>query len=547
MEVINNFTDELTGKVVVKINKEDYQPKVDKQLKELRKKVTLKGFRPGHVPVQIVKKFYGKEVLFDEVFKLVNEALEDFVKKENLRLIGDFMPIDEETKFDYNKEDNYEFAYKYTFTSIPAINYEEITIPEYKIKVEDKDIDERIDYYRNRFGEFVEEEQVGDKSKITVTLREVDEEGKVKEDGLVKEEVPFLIEYVSDKYKEELKGKKVGDKIQIKLSEISENETERAQILGVKADELASQPDNFEMEITKIEKFEQAELNEDFFKKVFPTEEIKTEEEFRQKVKEQIEKDYEQLAKDRLVVDLKDVLTKTVEVKIDEEGLLDWLEYSEKSKKEEERLSREELKKHIPDLIKSIKWSRIVEKIADDLNVQLERADSLKVQADYIAYSLQQYGIDPSMLGEDFLMQQAEEEYNKLDANGRSQIDLYALENKALAAALEKVNKEEREVTMDFFRSLYKTEEEKAEENKEEKEEKKTTAKKTTAKKTTTKKTTAKKTTTKKTAAKKSDDEKEEKTTEKKTTAKKTTAKKTTTKKTTTKKTTKKDDDKKEE
>ena len=261
---------------------------------------------------------------------------------------------------------------------------------------------------------------------------------------------------------------------------------------------------------------------------------------------------------------IKAKIADNVEVKIDKEGLLDWLEYSEKSKKEEERLSREELKKHIPDLIKSIKWSRIVEKIADDLNVQLERADSLKVQADYIAYSLQQYGIDPSMLGEDFLMQQAEEEYNKLDANGRSQIDLYALENKALAAALEKVNKEEREVTMDFFRSLYKTEEEKAEENKEEtaeetkaeevkeepkeeKEEKKTTAKKTTAKKTTTKKTTAKKTTTKKTAAKKSDDEKEEKTTEKKTTAKKTTAKKTTTKKTTTKKTTKKDDDKKEE
>ncbi|GEM_PF-125466 len=556
MEVLNNQIDQLQGSVTVKLTKQDYEPKVNERLKELKKKVNMRGFRPGHVPIQLVKKLYGKEVLVEEVNKLVWDALIDFIKENNLKLIGDFIPVEDKTKFNIDTEEDYEFTYDYATTSTPFINYEELTVPYYKAEITDKDVEDELERIRKNFGEYIDSEEItDDKDIFYVTVIELDENGQVKEEGLKKDDVLLSLDLIDEKVREQFKGKKKDDELEIKISDLISDTKRRAAMLNLKEEDLDNIGDNFKLVITKVRRFKEAEINEELFKKYSPAEEIKTEEEFRAKIKENLEKYFADLSRELFKREVKDVLMNSIEVEIPEDFVLRWLEYRQKDKPEDQRLSKEDLEKQLPDLVKAIKWNTILEQIAKDLGIELKREDSVKVHADMLRMSLANYGIDTSQFGEEFFMQHAEAEYDKLSESDRYNIDSVAFENKVLDALLEKVKLDERNVSIDMLEAKLRGEDqkttEKTEETKEENKEEKTeqadkeekaekeekTEKKTTRKTTAKKTTTKKKTTTSKTTSKKASEDKAE---EKKTTTRKTATKKTTT----TKKTTKKSEDK---
>ena len=163
----------------------------------------------------------------------------------------------------------------------------------------------------------------------------------------------------------------------------------------------------------------------------------------------------------------------SVEVEIPEDFLIRWLEYIQNEKPEDQRLSKDDIEKYAKDLIKSIKWNRILEQIAKDLDIKLERQDAIRTHADYIKSLYSQFGVDPGTLGDEFFLQQAEGEYDKLDENQRTNINLYAFENKVLDALMEKVKLEEREVTEDMLNAMLEgKQQEKTEEKQEESEQK---------------------------------------------------------------------------
>ncbi len=544
MEVLNNQIDQLQGSVTIKLTKQDYDPKVNERLKELKKKVNMRGFRPGHVPLQLVKKIYGKEVLVEEVNKLVWDALINFIRENKLKLIGDFIPVEDKTKFNIDTEEDFEFTYDYATTSTPFINYDELTIPYYKADITDKDVEEELERIRKNFGEYVDSEEItDDKDIFYVTFIELDENGQVKEEGLKKDDVVLSLDLIDEKLREQFKGKKKDDELEIKLSELISDTDRRAAMLNIKKEDLENISDNFKLVITKVRRFKEAEINEELFNKYSPAEEIKTEEEFRAKIKENLEKYFADLSKELFKREVKDMLMNSIEVEIPEDFVLRWLEYRQKDKPEDQRLSKEDLEKQLPDLVKAIKWNTILDQIAKDLDIELTREDAVKVHADMLRMSLANYGIDLSMLGDDFFMQHAESEYDKLSESDRYNIESVAFENKVLDALLEKVKLDERKVSIEMLEAKLrgeeqKTEEEtKKEENKEEKTEQADNEQKTeTEKKTTKKTTTKKKTTTRKTTSKKASEDKAEE--------KKTSTRKTSSKKTTSKKSTKKDEDK---
>ena len=590
MEVLNNQATELTGSVTIKIEKNDYESKVNERLKELRKKVNMRGFRPGHVPLPLVKKLYGKEILVEEVNKIVWDALINFIKENNLKLIGDFIPAEDKTKFNIDAEEEFEFAFDYGTTSKPFINYDELNVPYYKAEITDQDVDEEIKRIRKNFGQYIDSEEVKDDQDIFyVTLVELDENGQPKDNGLRKDEILLSLDLIDEKQREQFIGKKKDDEIIIKLSELIPDKKRRAAMINLKEEDLDNIGDDFKIIITKVKRFQEAELNEELYKKYAPTEEIKDEEQFRARVKENLEKYFEDGSRQIFKNEVKDTLMNTVEVKIPEDFLLRWLEYRQKDKPEDQRQSKEELEKQLPDLVKAVKWNTILEQIAEDLGIKLEREDAVKVHADMLRMSLANYGIDVSQLGEEFFMQHAENEYEKLSESDRYQIDSVAFENKVLEALQDKVKLQERLLSPELLeaklRGEDKTQEVKQEEKADTREEKeqaqeggenKTEEKKKTAtrKRTTTRKTedteedkekkdTAKKSTTTKkststtgeTSAKKSTTTKKSTSTTGKTSAKKSTttkkstsatgktsAKKSTTTKKTTAKTSKKDD-----
>lgn len=474
MEVTHN-QDGLKGTVTIKVSKDDYQSKVEEKLKELRKKVTMRGFRPGHVPLSLVKKLYGQEVLIEEINKIVNQALTDFIKEHKLKLIGDFLPDTEKTKFNPNSEEDFEFVYDYATTSSPLINYDNITVPFYKVKVDDALIDDEIKALLPKYGQYVEADEIKDDDDIFyLTFIELDENGQPKENGFRKDNVVLALYLLNENIRDQFIGKKVNDELTIKLSQLLKEDKELHTLFGVKPEALENVGDDFKVVITQIKRFKPAELNEELFKKYEPNKEIKSEEEFRQVVKENLEKYFETKARELFKKLVKDILMDSVEVEIPEDFLIRWLEYIQNEKPEDQRLSKDDIEKYAKDLIKSIKWNRILEQIAKDLDIKLERQDAIRTHADYIKSLYSQFGVDPGTLGDEFFLQQAEGEYDKLDENQRTNINLYAFENKVLDALMDKVKLEEREITEDMLNAMLEGKQEEKNEEKQEESEQKT-------------------------------------------------------------------------
>ncbi len=454
MEVTHN-QDGLKGSVTVKVSKDDYLPKVNERLKELRKKVNMPGFRPGHVPLSIVKKLYGKEILVEEINKLVNQALTDFIKENKLKLVGDFIPDKDKTQFNINNEEDYQFVYDYATTSSPLINYENLTVPYYKVKVDDNIIEDEIETLLKKYGQYVETDEIKDDDDIFyLTFIELDENGQPKSDGFKKDDIVLALYLLNENIRDQFIGKKVNDELNIKLSQLLKDDKNLHTLFGVKPEELENVGDDFKVVITKIKRFKPAELNEEFFKKYAPNKEIKDVEEFKKIVRENLEKYFEEKARQLFKKQVKEILTDTVEVEIPEDFLIRWLDYVQQDKPEDKRLSKEEIEKYAKDLLKGIKWNRILEQIAKDLDIKLERQDSIRAHADFIKSIYSQYGVDTDQFGEEFFLQQAEGEYDQLSDNERSNIDLYAFENKVLDALMDKVNLEEREVTEEMLNAM---------------------------------------------------------------------------------------------
>lgn len=469
MEIVNNQTNELDGTITIKIKKDDYKENFNKRLKELRKKVSMKGFRPGHVPVQIIKKLYGKEILLEEVNKIVSDALVNFIKENKLKLIGDFIPVEDKTKFDIETQENFEFTFDYSTTSKPFINYDEITTKYYKAQITEDDIDEEIKRIRKNFGEYIESEKVEDKNDIFyVTVIELDENQKVKENGVRKDDIVLSLDLIDPKTHELFIGKKKDDELIIRLSELIPDKKRRASMINVKEQDLDNISDNFKIIITKVKKFKEAELNEELFKKYAPNKEIKDIEQFRNYVKENLEKYFEELSEQIFNKEVKQVLMNTIEIKISEGFLKRWLEYRQKNKPQDQKLSKEDIEKQIPEFLQAIKWNTIIEQIGEDLGVKLERKDAIKVHADMLRLSLSNYGIDLSQFGDDFFMQHAENEYDKLKESDRYQIESAAFEKKIFKALKDKVKLEEQEISVDLLEAKIKGQN-KEEEKKQEK------------------------------------------------------------------------------
>ncbi|MFW5706913.1 MAG: trigger factor, partial [Bacteroidota bacterium] len=295
MNIVQEKTSDLTAKLKIQLTAEDYQDKVDKALKDMQRKAQMPGFRPGKVPMGMVKKMYGKSVLVEEVNKVLVDALYDYIKEKELNILGNPLPDNESTsEIDWDSQSEFEFVYEIGLApDIDLTLSEEIEVDYYKIKVEDTMIDETIEDIRKRYGSFTKPEVSEEGDALYGEFAELDGDGNVIEDGL-KNTTNLLIQYIKDQdTKEKLIGKKAGDTIDIDLVKAVENETEMASMLGIKKEELEQYGKNYRFTIESISRNIPADLNEDLFAKVAPDQEIKDEAAFRAFIAEQLQKQYQ--------------------------------------------------------------------------------------------------------------------------------------------------------------------------------------------------------------------------------------------------------------
>ena len=291
MNVSRHDVDALNAVLKVEIAPADYQGKVKSALEKYRKTAKVPGFRPGHVPFGLIQKQYGKAVLAEELNKLVNSALYDFISANNIEILGNPIPKDgTDVKGDFEKPDSFEFEYEIGLAPSFELSLSGKSKYDYlKVKVDAKLLDKQIEDLRRRYGKLTSVDTVGDKDLVLAQFVELNEDGSIKEGGILHSSTVSL-EFIEDKkVKKDLVGKSKGDKVVVDPAKVSRGGKDTAAMLGIKEEALANISDKFQLTINDIKHMELAELNQDFFDRLFGEGAVKNEEELRQRIAADLE------------------------------------------------------------------------------------------------------------------------------------------------------------------------------------------------------------------------------------------------------------------
>ena len=335
-----------TSVLKVVVGEADYGEAVDKALREYKRKVNVPGFRPGMVPMGVVRKMYGKGVVAEQAYKLASNSVFEYLQKENIDYVGDVIPSEEQGVFDF--ENNTEHEFMFEIGEAPKIELEltkDDKLTYNKIKVEKEVFEAYKDNYLRRYGRLVDVEKVEKDEALTVTL----------DNGDMRIEGAYLgLISMSDEERKPFEGKKVGDTMEIDVNEVYKSASQRASILQVKEDELESINPKFTAEITQIRQFANPELNEEFFKMAFPDGKITSEAELDKYLNDEVEMEMGREADYLFTIRVRNFLMEKAALQMPEAFIKRWLYTINEGK-----FSMEDIEKDFDAFLKMFTWNYI--------------------------------------------------------------------------------------------------------------------------------------------------------------------------------------------
>ncbi|MBA2745680.1 MAG: trigger factor [Flavisolibacter sp.] len=352
----------------VTINKEDYLPKFEKSLREYSKKANIPGFRKGMVPAGLIKKMYGSSLFVDEILKTVDHEILQYIETEKLDIFAQPLPVDLQIdQLDVNHPNNYSFTFEVGMK--PEIRLPELSgkeLKKYRIDITDALLEEEVQRLRNRYGNMTEPEAVeNDENVLNVRFIESDAEGNEIPGGIQKDN-SLLVKYFTEAYRPSLIGKKKDETIQVDLKDAFESR-EREWVLNDLG--LDSSTDkHFKLLITKVGFVEPKELNEEFFNQLFAGEEIKTEADFRERVKKELEKQWEAETRNQLHHSIYHTLLDNTAIEFPAEFLKRWL-LTQGDK--DQRKTQEQVELEFPNFINQLKWTLITEALVQNNHIEV--------------------------------------------------------------------------------------------------------------------------------------------------------------------------------
>ena len=448
MNISQENTDKLNAILNVKVEQADYAERVDKVLKDYRKQAKVDGFRPGMVPMGLIKKMYHTPVLVDEVNKLVSESLFNYLKENNVNILGEPLPHkDEEKKFDFEKDTEFEF--KFDLGLAPELSMEvsaKDKVSFYKIKVDKKQQDEYKDQLLQRFGEFKAVDKAGNDELIKGSLVKVDKEGKEVENGIRADNISMSLEMMKDDDQRVLfSGTSGGDQVVFDVKKAFPNDTELASLLRIDKTEVAMLEGTFKCFIDEVNKFEKAVLSEDFYNKVYGEGEVKTEEEFTRRVTEEIALNYERESEYRFMVDAREALIKKAKIDLPVEFLKRWMVETN------EQITEEQVAEDFEKYEDDFRWQLIKEQLLKQQDIKVSEEEALEAAKGMALNQYMQYGM--SNVPDEYLENYAKEMMSKPE-EARKFYEQKG-EEKLISYIKSTVKLEEKEVSSEKFRKLY--------------------------------------------------------------------------------------------
>ena len=393
MNVTFEEKDALNALLTIELNPEDYQPKVDAELKKYRSQANVPGFRPGKAPLGVIKKMVGKAMLVDEINKLASNTLMKHLEDNKIDILGQPLASKEqdgEMNFDEPKD----FTFKFDLGLAPKFDLNISTkdkLTRHKIEVSDEELEKEVDNNLRRFGTMLEiKETENDQDTVKGMLTELDKDGNPLGGGVSDKETTVLLEMVKDKKTQKsLLGKKVGDKVQVDIFKFfNDNEKVMASTVGLPAEGIKDLNKTFELDITEIKRFQKAELNQELYDQVFGKDVVKTEEEFRTKLRENLEQYYGSEAEHQLDHSISHLIMDNHKMELPDEFLKRWLIQSYPDNYNEENI--DELYGRESD---SLRRQLIMEKVVADFKLEITQEDINDVSIGYTAQMLRQYGM----------------------------------------------------------------------------------------------------------------------------------------------------------
>ncbi len=369
MNITQDKIDNLNSVLTVKINPEDYKERVEKAIKSQAKKAKLPGFRPGMVPAAHIKKMYGKSILVDEINSILNDSLTNYISENKLEILGQPLPkIDDSKEFNWDFTDEFEFIYELgiapefdlDFSSKDKLTY-------YQVKVDKDTLDSRIKNLRKSYGKMSNPDVSADDDVIYADLVQIAADGSVFEGGIANTASVRLDQVEDSKIKKSLIGLKKDDEVVLDIQKaFGSNATIISKLLNIAEEDAQDLKSKFKLTVKNINRLEEGDLNQEFFDKIFGENVVKTEAEFTEKIKEELESMMVQNADQKLQADMFQFGLDKVKLSLPDEFLKRWL------KATNEKLSEDELEKGYDDFARNLRWTLIENKIIKDNKLEIK-------------------------------------------------------------------------------------------------------------------------------------------------------------------------------
>jgi len=447
MNITEERVSDLNTLLKVKVQKEDYLPKYEKILKNYSKTMNIPGFRKGKVPVGMVKKKYGKSILAEEIQKILDESIHNYIKEKELKILGQPLPVKDGENGDWEQPEDFDFTFELGLA--PEFNVslsEKYELDVNKVKVDEKMIAEELDRLTRRYGKVADTEKSSETDLLIGDFIELREDGLEKEEG-IRNRSTIGMEYVEDKkIKKKLLGLKKGDRVELDPETLAKDHDDLGRMLGITHDEVHHLGHRlFAFEISEVKSLTPAEMNEEFLSKVLPADGEKSEKALKDYIRKELEGHF---AKDSEVLFKRDAnryFSKKLNLTLPDTFLKKWMERSNEGK-----LKAEEIEASYGEYANSIKWQLIKNKLITEEGIKVEFDDAIEHVKSLLLKNYANYGMpapEETELKETAVrIMQNREEVEKIFDN------LY--EERVMEALRKKVKIKEKELSFEKFKEL---------------------------------------------------------------------------------------------
>ena len=439
--------DKINGQLTVTVEESDYKEDVEKTLKDYRKKANMPGFRPGQVPMGMIKRQYGPAVKMDVINKLVGRKVYDYIKENNIPMLGEPLASEKHDAVDLEKDAPYTFVFDIAVAPEFKIDLNgKNKIDYYKIQVDDKLIDQQVDSFAARMGEYVKAESFEGNDMLKGDLRELDEQGNTKEGGLTVEAAVLMPAYIKvEEEKKKFDGAKLGDIITFNPRKAYASDVELASFLKIDKEQVKDHEGDFSYQITEINRFQNHAVNQELFDNIYGKDAVKDEKQFREKIAEGLQAQLEGESDYKFLLDTRAYAEKKV-------GKLEYPDELLKRIMRKNNPDKDEafVEKNYDESIKQLTWHLIKEQLVKAHDIKVEDRDVKEVARAAARAQFAQYGM--SNVPDEYIDNYVNDLLKKQES-----VDAFidrAVDTKLTQALKNSVKLNEKEISLDDFQKM---------------------------------------------------------------------------------------------